>query len=305
MTEHGQAAGSRRRLFAFNGGFWRAPRLRRIMTLAGWDLRLGLPSAGDCVAVWGASPTAWRGRAIAFRRNAGLVTIEDAFLRSIMPGRASGGMARRGPIGLLIDRHGLHFDPSGPSMIEWLVMTGATAGQRARAARGIARLRDLDLSKYNAHRPELAPPTPGYVLVIDQTRGDASLMGAGRDRFLAMLAAARQDYPDRPILLRSHPETALGLRPGHLDARDLRPGDILCDQPVSPWRLVENAHAVYAVTSQLGYEAMLAGHRPHLFGQPFYAGWGLSRDEQPIPRRTRRLTREAVRRRDAAGAALV
>ena len=34
--------------------------------------------------------------------------------------------------------------------------------------------------------------------------------------------------------------------------------------------------AVYTVSSQLGFEAILHGHiRPQVFGQPFYAGWGL------------------------------
>lgn len=284
MTTGQKAAGQQnRRLFAYSRGFWHGPRLRRILQLSGWDLRLGLPGPGDAVGVWGASPTAWRGRAIASHSGAGLVTVEDAFLRSVLPGRARGRIARRGPLGLLIDPFGLHFDPSRPSLIERLVAQGATAGHEQRAREGIARLRALDLSKYNAHRPDLPGPDPGYVMVIDQTRGDASLMGAGRDRFLAMLDAARREHPGRPILLRSHPETIRGLRPGHLGADDLRPGDILCDGEVSPWRLLENAHAVYAVSSQLGYEAVLAGHRPRLFGQPFYAGWGLSQDEIPLP----------------------
>lgn len=284
MTDDLKAAGAQtRRLFAFNAGFWRNPRLRRILELAGWDLRLGLPGPGEQVAVWGGSPTAWRGRSVAGRRGAVLVTVEDAFLRSILPGRAKDRVARRGPVGLLIDPLGLHFDPARPSLIETLVTGGATAGQDGRARQGIARLRAADLSKYNAHRPDLPAPDAGYVLVIDQTRGDASLMGAGRERFLAMLDAARREHPGRPVLLRSHPETSLGLRPGHLGAQDLRPGDILCDAEISPWRLLDNAHAVYAVSSQLGYEAMLAGHRPRLFGQPFYAGWGLSDDEMPLP----------------------
>ncbi|MTE01303.1 capsular polysaccharide biosynthesis protein [Paracoccus sp. YIM 132242] len=284
MTDEQEAAGGKnRRLFAYSRGFWHAPRLRRILQLAGWDLRLGLPGQGEAVGIWGASPTAWRGRAIASRRGAGLVTVEDAFLRSVLPGRARGRTARRGPLGLLIDPFGLHFDPSRPSLIERLVTQGATAGHEQQARDGIARLRALDLSKYNAHRPGLPALDPGYVMVIDQTRGDASLMGAGRNRFLAMLAAARHEHPGRPILLRSHPETIQGLRPGHLVADDLRLGEILCDADISPWRLLENAHAVYAVSSQLGYEAILAGHKPRLFGQPFHAGWGLSQDEAPLP----------------------
>lgn len=282
------AAGTKpRRLFVYNGGFWFKPRLKRILELGGWRLTSGLPEPGEKVGIWGASPTAWRGRAIAARRGAEIVTIEDAFLRSVLPGRARGALARRGPIGLLIDDHGLHFDPARPSRLEKLVISAVTARLSGAARDGIERLRQLDLSKYNSHRHDATLPSPGYVLVIDQTRGDASLMGADRTRFLEMLQAARDEHPAARIVIRAHPETAAGLRAGHLTAGDLRPGEQFCDAPVSPWKLVDNADAVYAVSSQLGYEALLSGHRPVLFGQPFYAGWGLSDDRAPFPQARR------------------
>lgn len=286
MDASNKAAGDTRRLFIFNGGFLTRPRLKRILTLAGWAPRLGLPDAGDAVGIWGNSPTAWRGRAIAARRGAGLVHVEDAFLRSVLPGRARGTVARRGPIGLLIDPVGLHFDPSEPSLIETLVHDPASAVLHGAASDAIARLIGADVSKYNAHLPEAAPPAPGYVLVIDQTRGDASLLGAGRADFLTMLAAARDENPGLRLVIRSHPETAAGLRPGHFNAADLRLNEVFCDTPVSPWRLLQGAARVYAWSSQLGYEAMLAGHRPRIFGQPFYAGWGLSQDEHRFARRS-------------------
>lgn len=275
-----------RRVFVFNGGFLRAPRLRRIMELAGYAPRIGLPGPGDAVAIWGASPTAWRGEAVARRRGADVIRVEDAFLRSVLPGRARGHVARRGPIGLLIDPLGLHFASDAPSLIEAFAMGGKARGMTAQARAAIDRLIAADLSKYNAHLPGTAAPTPGHVMVIDQTRGDASLRGAGRADFLRMLQAARDENPGLPVLIRSHPETAAGLRPGHLHPGDLRPGDSFCDAPLSPWRLLKGAARVYAWSSQLGYEAMLAGHRPRIFGQPFYAGWGLSDDETAIPRRT-------------------
>lgn len=283
-TGNAKAAGSNdRRLFVFNGGFWWQPRLRRILELAGWRLRFGLPGADDATGIWGASPTAWRGRAIAARRGGPVITVEDAFLRSVLPGRAKGRVARRGPIGLLIDPIGVHFDPTHPSLIEDLVTSGATAAHHQRARDGIKRLRALDLSKYNAHDPNIAAPQPGYVLVIDQTQGDASLMGAGRAEFLAMLDAARAEHPGKLILIRQHPETVAALRPGHFEASDLHPGEVIYSAALSPWRLLDGAAAVYAMTSQLGYEAIFAGQTPRIFGQPFYAGWGLTQDERPLP----------------------
>ncbi|MFO1138582.1 MAG: capsular polysaccharide biosynthesis protein [Paracoccus sp. (in: a-proteobacteria)] len=284
--KHTEAAGENpRRLVVCNGGFFTRPRLRRILTLAGWRPTVGLPGPGDWVGVWGDSPTAWRGKALAARRSARLLRVEDAFLRSVLPGRAPGPLARRGPIGLLLDPLGLHFDPDTPSLLESLIASPEAAAQSDEARAGIARLIAADLSKYNGHLPGAEPPAPGYVLVIDQTRNDASLLGAGRAAFLEMLTAARDENPGQRIVIRSHPETAANLRPGHFQPEDLRPGDAFCSGPVSPWALVGGAARVYAMSSQLGYEAMLAGHRPRLFGRPFYAGWGLSDDQHPMPRR--------------------
>ena len=156
-----QASGvSPRRLFAFNGGMFRG-RVSRILELAGWQPKFGLPGRNDLVAVWGGSPIAYRGRYIAARRGSGLVHVEDAFLRSILPGRASGPVAKRGPIGLIADPVGLHFDPRSPSLLEKLITSGETAPLHTMASRGIKRLIAADLSKYNAHLPALAPPEPG------------------------------------------------------------------------------------------------------------------------------------------------
>ena len=278
-----------RRLWHQNLSFLRNIRLHRMLELAGHDLRFGLPGPGDGVLVWGRSPTAWRGEALGSRRSVPLVRVEDAFLRSIHPGR-SGQL----PLGLLVDPVGVHFDSSAPSRIEEILGSHDLQDSNLLGAAdlGTARLKYLDLSKYNIHDPDLPSPDPGYVLVVDQTRGDASIRygGASDTTFRAMLEAARQENPDSRIVIRSHPETSAGFRPGHYGTADAQGRVTLLTTPVSPHRLLEGAAAVYTVSSQLGFEAILHGHRPHVFGQPFYAGWGLSQDRQPIPRRTRRLT---------------
>ena len=287
-----QAAGDApRRLFYYNGGFLTQPRLRRILTLAGYQLRLGLPRAGDQVAVWGRSPYARRGEAIAARYGAGLLRIEDAFLRSVQPGRLGAP-----PLGLLIDPDGVHFDSKTPSRLERLLASAPLddTALLQRARDGMARLKALDLSKYNNFDPHLPPPAPGYVLVVDQTAGDASILhgAATAQSFREMLAVAQIENPGARIVIKTHPETRAGLRAGHYTAAHASNDRItLLDAPVSPWRLLDGAISVYTVSSQLGLEAIFAGHKPRVFGQPFYSGWGLTQDENPVPRRRRTLTR--------------
>jgi capsular polysaccharide export protein len=279
-----------RRLFYYNAGFLRQKRLRRIMELAGHEVRLGLPSPGDGVVVWGRSPYAHRGEVIAARRGVPLIRVEDAFLRSIRPGRMGDA-----PIGLMLDAQGVHYDSSVASTLEDLLARHPLDDSQllTRARDGIARLRALDLSKYNMYRADAALPPAGYVLVVDQTLGDASIRysGATAARFAEMLATAISENPGARVVIKSHPETALGLRGGHFGAKDVAERVSLLSDPVSPWALLEGAIAVYTVSSQLGFEAVLAGHRPRVFGQPFYAGWGLTADEFPLARRQSSLTR--------------
>ncbi len=298
MAHHpdtGAAGANRsRRLYYFNAGFLTQRRLRRILSLAGWDLRIGRPGASDTVAVWGCSPTAHRGEAWAERTGAQLVRIEDAFLRSLRPGRTG-----EPPLGLVIDRHGVHFDSSHPSDLETLLATHPLddGALLARARRAMELMVRGHVSKYNATDPRAPLPEPPYVLVIDQTRGDASIShaGASAETFTEMLAAARIEQPGMRVVIKTHPETAAGYRAGHFSADDAGPGVSLLDAAVDPWALMEGAVAVYTVSSGMGFEAILAGHRPRVFGQPWYAGWGLTADENPVPRRAgRTLTRSQL-----------
>ncbi|WP_261395430.1 capsular polysaccharide biosynthesis protein [Salipiger bermudensis] len=281
---------SPRRLYVYNAGFLRQPRLRRILSLAGYRVSLGRPGDGDMVGVWGQSPYAHRGERVATARGAPLLRIEDAFLRSLHPGRSG-----EPPLGLLLDRAGVHFDPATVSDLETLLATHPLDDhallERARGA--MARIQAAHLTKYAAVDPADPVPEPGYVLVIDQTEGDASVRasGADRNRFLEMLYWAQEEHPGQRIVIRSHPETREGFRGGHYRPEDATGRVTLFTDPASPQALLEGAIAVYTVSSQMGFEAILAGHRPRVFGQPFYAGWGLTDEETPLPRRQRRLTR--------------
>ncbi|MEJ6609668.1 MAG: capsular polysaccharide biosynthesis protein [Paracoccaceae bacterium] len=279
-----------RKLFYYNGGFLRQKRVRRILSMAGYELTLGLPDRGDMVAVWGQSPNQYRGQWIAKKRKAGLLRVEDAFLRSVQPGRAGDP-----PLGLILDRSGCHFDASYPCDLENILRHDPLKDTDllCRAEQAIMRIRDNHISKYNAFETTQSPPAPGYVLVIDQTFGDAALRasGAGKAEFKAMLAAARREHPDANIIIKSHAETILGHRRGYFSAADATDTIRLLATPISPWRLFDGAIAVYTISSQMGFEAILAGHTPHVFGQPFYAGWGLSKDRKPTTGRTRILSR--------------
>ncbi len=279
-----------RRLYVYNGGFLTQTRVRRILRLSGYDIRLGTPTDGDAVGVWGQSPTSPRGVAVADRKDVPVVRVEDAFLRSVRTGRDGDP-----PLGLHIDTKGVHFDPSTPSDLEVLLRDHPLDDHAllSRAKGAMAQLQRMNLSKYNMTRSNLPELEPGYVLVIDQTRGDASVKASGADlnSFREMLFYAQTEHPTAQILIKTHPETNQGHRGGYFSPEDTTDRIKLIDEPYAPYTLFEGAIAVYTVSSQMGFEAILTGHKPVVFGQPFYMGWGLTDDRKPLTRRQRKLTR--------------
>lgn len=286
---------SSRRLCVYNTGFLTQGRIKRILQLSGWSASVGRPSGDDWIGVWGGAPSSERGLAVAAGRDTPVLRVEDAFLRSLHPGRVD----KEGPLGLLLDRTGIHFDASRPSDLETLLLQDPLDDTALlNTARDLMqRMHDARLAKYSAYDPDLALPEPGYVLVIDQVEGDASVLASvpgadmARARFAEMLYYAQTEHPGQRILIRSHPETLAGKRPGHF-TKDQAQGRIsFIDGAFAPMDLLDGAIAVYTLSSQMGFEAILAGHKPRVFGTPFYAGWGLTEDEHQLIRRQRQLTR--------------
>lgn len=255
------------------------------------------PSARtDSVVGWGHKPTARYARELAARKGLPYLAVEDGFLRSVGLGEAGAP-----PISLVVDDLGVYYDAARPSRLESFLQDGGweSSGLLARARAAMDRIIDLGLGKTNAS-PSLAPEALGTrtrrrVLVLDQTFGDASIAGglAEQSSFDRMLAAAIADEAGADILVRRHPATVAGLKPGWLP--DALPAGVRAfDEDCSTASLLAQVDAVYTVTSLAGFEALIRGLPVRCFGLPFYAGWGATRDETIAPRRTTRRTVEEI-----------
>ncbi len=240
---------------------------------------------------WGNKPSAQGAQRLAQRRNLPLWRCEDGFLRSL-------GLGGDGPpLSLVLDDLGIYYDASRPSRLERLIAGPIEASEWQRARQLQQLWCQERLSKYNG-APESPTPQEPFVLVVDQTAGDQSISGglAEASSFEAMLAAAKRDHPHSRIVLRMHPDVARGRKQGyfqdywqrHQSAGGLAdPNVVLSGDGGHPAALLQRAEAVYVVTSQLGFEALLWGRPVHCFGMPFYAGWGLTQDALPPPERRR------------------
>jgi capsular polysaccharide export protein len=236
------------------------------------------------VLAWGRKPSAARAEAYAARHGLPVWRIEDGFLRSVGLGNQDP------PLSIVVDDLGIYYDASAPSRLEAMITRPLAQEEAARARQLIAAWQAGRVSKYN-HAREMTEGFPAgpFVLVVDQTWGDASIRYGQADgkSFARMLEAALDEHPESTILLKVHPDVFAGRKRGHF-AR-LTPGQAdrvtVLGRDVHPAGLLERAAAVYTVTSQMGFEALLWGKPVRTFGMPFYAGWGLTMDELAAPDR--------------------
>ncbi|MEO8331630.1 MAG: hypothetical protein ABI479_04300 [Gallionella sp.] len=242
------------------------------------------------VIAWGRKTSATAATSFADRHSLKLLRLEDGFLRSVGLGN------QEPPLSIVVDDTGIYYDATALSRLETLISAIHTEAQRSRALALIAAWRAARISKYNHAREYEGDLPVRYVLVADQTRGDASIRYGLADEasFQRMLAAALAEYPECTVLLKVHPEVMAGRKRGHFDLAKLAqdPRVRLLGEDVHPALLIEHAEAVYAVTSQIGFEGLLWGKRVRTFGMPFYAGWGLTHDESPAPDRRKPLSLE-------------
>lgn len=292
----------------FSLGLARLQGLRELLGASQLSFRPSARAARtlDAVAGWGHKPTAARARAYAAEHGLPYLALEDGFLRSV----GLGGQDEP-PLSLIVDERGIYYDARTPSALEELLQSDPRledAALLARAARFRQRLVEAGVSKYN-HAPDELPPElrdgelgEGLVLVADQTYDDASVVGALADArtFERLLERALDEHPGQRVVVKVHPATIAGKKRGYLSAqRDSRL--LLVSANVNPQALLARTRHLYVVSSQLGFEGLLSGVKVSCFGQGFYAGWGLTQDEQSCPRRSRRLTLDQL----VAGALLL
>jgi capsular polysaccharide export protein len=296
---------ARARIPVWNVGLWRQPQLAALLGCPVEVAALpGLAARSGAWLCWGAKPSARRAAWYAARSGEPLLRLEDGFLRSV-----GLGVDGHPPLSLVVDDLGIYYDATRPARLETLIDTaGVDAGLQEQARRAMALIRRHRLSKYN-HAPERRLPPPaagcrGRVLVIDQTMGDVSVRLGGADAgvFAAMLEAALADNPAAEVWVKTHPDVVSGKKQGYLNAPALartHPRVRLLAEDVSPLMLLEQVDKVYAVTSQMGFEALMLGKSVVCFGLPWYAGWGLTDDRNPDlatvrARRTRTRTVEQL-----------
>lgn len=250
------------------------------------------PASYGGVIAWGRKASAMAALTYADRHGLSLLRLEDGFLRSVGLGN------QEPPLSIVVDDSGIYYDATAPSLLEKLIAAVHTEAQHSRARALIAAWRAARVSKYNYAREYEGELPERYVLVADQTRGDASIRYglADESSFQRMLDTALAEHPGCTVLIKVHPEVMAGRKRGHFDLAALaqNPRVRLLGEDVHPTLLIEHAESIYVVTSQIGFEGLLWGKQVYTFGMPFYAGWGLTQDQIPAPDRRKTASLESL-----------
>lgn len=215
--------------------------------------------------------------------------VEDGFIRSV-----GLGSDLTQPYSQVVDKRGIYFDPTQESDLEYLLENyefDEGLLQRAKVVK--EEIVKNKISKYNSDSVKSLnfPKDKTIALVTGQVEDDASIQyGADGITNLQLLQMVKKKYPDRYIVFKPHPDVLSGNRVGHI-AKEKALN--YCDEVltnVSMASALEAVDEVHTLTSLTGFEGLVYGKKVYTYGIPFYAGWGLTTDEQKCHRRTRVLT---------------
>ena len=242
--------------------------------------------------------------AYAIKMHVPIITMEEGFIETIFPANSKNEVKieLRRPYSAVFDDVGIYYFGGAPSRLEQILNSDSYSLDTKslnRSKQLMETIRKECISKYN-YQPIVCEKTTGCakekVLVIDQVWNDQAIRDGLADDaiFDEMLDVAIKENPNADILVKTHPVTLQTSHLGHYSYLQSHDNVYKIDAPVNPISLLEQVDKVYVCTSQMGFEALMCGKEVHVFGMPFYAGWGVTHDRLRCPRRTKKRTVEEI-----------
>lgn len=254
----------------------------------------------ESVIYWGARPPADLVDYVSDCK-AKLIHIEDGFIRSVGLGS---DLIR--PLSLVMDQRGLYFDATRPSDLEVMLNSCEFTDDDISRAQWVKQyIIDHGITKYNLEPRQsidwrsLAKDRL-IILVPGQVEDDASIrLGCTSiNTNLDLIKEVRHTHPKAFIVYKPHPDVLSGNRKGKLSLKEIAPWVDHIEKNVSVVSCINACDEVHTMTSLTGFDALIRGKKVVTYGQPFYAGWGLTQDKahdgMAFRRRTKKLTLEQL-----------
>lgn len=221
----------------------------------------------------------------------GFIHIEDGFIRS-----KGLGAHLNLPVSWVFDKRGIYYDPSSESDLEIILeKISLSKNKEERINSIIGSIIDMNITKYNLEYEDVPQAIPdNSVVVIGQVEDDRSVLLGGTlaQKNIELIKEAKKLYPDKKLYFKPHPDYEELLRPE--DSSNTKIHNI-CDKVLTKCSIdfcFKNFDEFIVNTSLTGFEALIRGKKVTCFGEPFYAGWGLTNDlsHKYIKRRKRTLS---------------
>ena len=251
--------------------------------------------------------------------NTPLVFEEDGFIHSInSTAMRKNCIEYKTGFSMIVDAVSNHIDAASHTSIENELNSNCSYSDREiqRAKNLISDIVKNKISKYNGQplNSDLDINFKGYqsiVLVVDQAYNDASIIKgyADANTFLKMLDAAIDENQNALILVKVHPDMIYNPNRGNFDRKITRQHGHFTDYEIkeddknrvkiiasyaNPYTILDLVDKVYVCSSLMGFEALMAGKEVHIWGSPFYAGWGAGVQRTNSPAIERRIKRRSI-----------
>lgn len=244
-------------------------------------LRKGLDNNSD-ILIWGDKkyPNI---DMFAKKHSLNITRVEDGFVRSI-----SLGSDLTPAYSLVFDDLGMYFNPNSQSRLEKILGEKVFDTEILNEANEFYKyMLKYKISKYSpySYKKITLPSDKKKILIAAQIDDDASVRyGAQELSNLKLIQKVRKENPHAYIVFKSHPDVVSGNRAGRLSKSEiLKYCDVLIDKE-HVIALIEAVDEVHTMTSLVGLEGLIHGKKVAVYGQAFYAGWGLTYDKQRIKR---------------------
>ncbi|MDI1472959.1 hypothetical protein QI155_10490 [Thermodesulfovibrio sp. 1176] len=222
-----------------------------------------------------------------------VISVEDGFVRSV-----GLGAEHTMPISLVFDDLGIYFDSTSENRLEHILNeleSTETIEQTARKIINLIRL--YQINKYNLNENEWQVKVNRKIIVVPgQVENDKSIQYGSpvvKDN-LTLLKEVRRRNPDSYIVFKVHPDIYRNCRVNHTSKKQYYEYADEVVENFSTFSLIKHADEIHTMTSLFGFEALLQHKKVVCYGQPFYAGWGLTEDIYPVERRKNHLTLEQL-----------
>ena len=260
--------------------------------------------SADLYILWGTQPYSAQINILrnAIYRNKPFIILEDGFLKSIETSACKNNYNKyHKGVSFVADTKNIYYDARQSSTLEQMLNDKnliITDEQKKRARACIDKIVETHLTKYNhqpIYEPNIGRNGVKKVLVVDQSYGDMSIAKglASDDTFRQMLEDAITENPNADIIVKTHPDTIAGAG-GYYKGLKAHDNIYTMTEAINPISLIKYCDEVYVCTTQLGFEALMCDKTVHVYGMPFYAGWGLTDDKQICERRTNKRSLEEV-----------